>query len=139
MVPAGYVTVRAYAELNDFLAPESRGPTLRRPSRTHQPPEASSRGLPPSEVGLILAIGDARALATAHVRRSHRRIPNCSRRSTSTARLRPVPLRNPRFVVDVNLGRLARLLRLLGFDVWWSNDAEDQALVDVSLAQQRIR
>ncbi len=28
----------------------------------------------------------------------------------------PTPLRNPRFVVDVNLGQLARLLRLLGFD-----------------------
>ena len=35
----------------------------------------------------------------------------------STARLRPVPLRDPRFVVDVNLGRLAWLLRLFGFDV----------------------
>ena len=56
----------------------------------------------------------------------------------STARLRPVPLRNPHFVVDVNLGRLARLLRLLGFDVWWSSDAEDQTLVDISLAEQRI-
>ena len=28
---AGYVNVRAYAELNDFLGPESRGVTVRRP------------------------------------------------------------------------------------------------------------
>ena len=56
----------------------------------------------------------------------------------STARLRPVPLRDPRFVIDVNLGRLARLLRVLGFDVWWSSDADDQTLADVSLGQQRI-
>jgi uncharacterized protein with PIN domain len=56
----------------------------------------------------------------------------------STARLRPVPLRDPRFVIDVNLGRLARLLRLLGFDVWWSSDADDQTLTDVSLDQRRI-
>jgi uncharacterized protein with PIN domain len=55
-----------------------------------------------------------------------------------TARLRPVPLRDSRFVVDVNLGRLARLLRLLGFDVWWSNDADDKTLADISLAEQRI-
>jgi uncharacterized protein len=49
-----------------------------------------------------------------------------------------VPLRDPRFVVDVNLGRLAWLLRLLGFDVWWSNDADDKALADLSLQQRRI-
>lgn len=56
----------------------------------------------------------------------------------STTRLRPVPLRNPRFVVDVNLGRLARLLRLLGLDVWWSSAADDPTLVDVSVSKQRI-
>ena len=33
---AGYVNVRAYAELNDFLGPESRGVVVRRPFRTHQ-------------------------------------------------------------------------------------------------------
>jgi uncharacterized protein len=27
---------------------------------------------------------------------------------------------------------------VLGFDVWWSRDADDQTLVDISLAQQRI-
>ena len=32
----GYVDVRAYAELNDFLAPDSRGMTVRRPFRSHQ-------------------------------------------------------------------------------------------------------
>jgi uncharacterized protein with PIN domain len=49
-----------------------------------------------------------------------------------------VPLHDPRFVIDVNLGRLARLLRVLGFDVWWSSDGDDQTLADVSLGQQRI-
>jgi len=33
---AGYVDVRAYAELNDFLGPESRGVTVRRPFQPHQ-------------------------------------------------------------------------------------------------------
>jgi uncharacterized protein with PIN domain len=56
----------------------------------------------------------------------------------STARLRPAPLRDPRLVVDVNLGRLARLLRVLGFDVWWSSQADDATLADISLSEQRI-
>ena len=139
---AGYVTVRAYAELNDFLAPESRGLTLRRPFRTHQTVKdvLEATGIPHTEIDLILVNGDARDFG-------HR--PTTGDRIAAypvfeafdigaTARLRPVPLRNPRFVVDVNLGRLARLLRLLGLDAWWSNNADDQTLVDISVAEQRI-
>jgi len=139
---AGYVNVRAYAELNDFLGAESRGLTVRRPFRTHQTVKdvLEATGIPHTEVDLILVNGDPKDF-------SHR--PAVGDRIAaypvfeafdieSTARLRPVPLRNPRFVIDVNLGRLARLLRLLGFDVWWSSDADDQALADISIGQQRI-
>jgi uncharacterized protein len=138
----GYVDVRAYAELNDFLTPASRGVTVRRPFRSHQTVKdvLEAMGIPHTEVDLILVNGHPADLA-------HR--PSIGDRIAaypmfealdigSTARLRPVPLRDPRFVVDVNLGRLARLLRLLGFDVWWSGDADDQTLADISLGQQRI-
>jgi uncharacterized protein len=138
----GYVDVRAYAELNDFLGPESRGLTVRRPFRSHQTVKdvLEAMGIPHTEVDLILVNGDPVDFA-------HR--PAVGDRITAypmfealeigpTARLRPVPLRDPRFVVDVNLGRLARLLRVLGFDVWWSSDADDQTLVDISRDEQRI-
>lgn len=36
--------------------------------------------------------------------------------------LRAKPLRENKFVVDVNLGRLAGYLRLLGFDSYYKND-----------------
>ena len=139
---AGYVNVRAYAELSDFLGPESHGIAVRRPFRSHQTVKdvLEAMGIPHTEVDLILVNGNA-------VDFSHR--PTAGDRIAvypvfealdigSTARLRPVPLRDPRFVIDVNLGRLARLLRVLGFDVWWSSDADDQTLADVSLGQQRI-
>jgi uncharacterized protein len=138
----GYVDVRAYAELNDFLEPELRGVTVRRPFRSHQTVKdvLEAMGIPHTEIDLILVNGDPEDFG-------HR--PAIGDRITaypmfealdigSTARLRPVPLRDPRFVVDVNLGRLARLLRLLGFDVWWSSDADDQALAEISQSQQRI-
>jgi uncharacterized protein len=138
----GYVDVRAYAELNDFLGPESRGVTVRRPFRSHQTVKdvLEAMGIPHTEVDLILVNGDPEDF-------SHR--PAVGDRIAaypmfealdigSTERLRPVPLREPRFVVDVNLGRLARLLRVLGFDVWWSSDADDQTLTDISLNAQRI-
>ena len=115
---AGYVDVRAYAELNDFLEPEWRGVTVRRPFRPHQTVKdvLEAMGIPHTEVDLILVSGNAEDFA-------HR--PTCGDRIAvypvfeafdigSTARLRPVPLRDTRFVVDVNLGRLAWLLRCWG-------------------------
>jgi uncharacterized protein len=143
--PGGYVSyveVRAYAELNDFLPPESRGATVRRPFRSHQTVKdvLEAMGIPHTEVDLILVNGSVQGF-------SYR--PGAGDRIAaypmfealdigSTARLRPMPLRDTRFVVDVNLGRLARLLRLLGFDVWWSNDADDKTLADIGLDEHRI-
>ncbi len=53
-------------------------------------------------------------------------------------RLRPGPLRRTRFVLDGHLGKLARRLRLLGFDCAYANDATDGELVQVSVAERRI-
>ncbi|MEE4284622.1 MAG: Mut7-C RNAse domain-containing protein [Mariniphaga sp.] len=53
-------------------------------------------------------------------------------------KLRPKPLRNTRFVVDVNLGKLAQKLRLLGFDTLFRNDFEDDEIIDLSLEEKRI-
>ena len=138
----GHVEVRAYAELNDFLAPELRGATVRRPFRPHQTVKdvLEAMGIPHTEIDLILVNGDPADF-------DHR--PTAGDRIAaypmfealdvgSTTRLRPVPLREPRFVVDVNLGRLARLIRVLGFDVWWSSDADDATLAHISLDEQRI-
>lgn len=139
---AGFVTVRVYAELNDFLEADSRGQLVRRPCQSHQTVKdvLEAMGIPHTEIDLILVDGEP-------VGFDHR--PAVGDRIAvypmfealdigSTARLRPQPLRDPRFVIDVNLGRLARLLRVLGFDVWWASDADDQTLADISLNQQRI-
>jgi hypothetical protein len=140
--PVGYVEVRAYAELNDFLAPEIRGATVRRPFRPHQTVKdvLEAMGIPHTEIDLILVNGDPADFdqrPTAGDRIAA--YPMFEALDVgSTARLRPVPLREPRFVVDVNLGRLARLLRVLGLDVWWSSDADDATLAHISLDEQRI-
>ncbi|WP_013325119.1 Mut7-C RNAse domain-containing protein [Gloeothece verrucosa] len=42
------------------------------------------------------------------------------------------------FVLDVHLGKLASLLRLLGFDTLYRNDYEDAEIAQISAAQQRI-
>ena len=52
--------------------------------------------------------------------------------------LRPRPLRHTRFWADVNLGKLARKLRLLGFDTVYDTTAEDKQIIKQALAEDRI-
>ena len=49
---------------------------------------------------------------------------------SSLQRLRPRPLRVTRFMVDVNLGKLAKRLRMFGFDTAYRNDLEDDEIVE---------
>jgi uncharacterized protein with PIN domain len=53
-------------------------------------------------------------------------------------RLRPEPLRQPAFVADTQLGKLTRLLRLLGFDTLYKNDYEDSEIIGISQKERRI-
>jgi uncharacterized protein with PIN domain len=53
-------------------------------------------------------------------------------------RLRPWPLRETRFVLDVHLRRLARYLRLFGFDVFFDETLDDAALAELSATQRRV-
>jgi len=57
---------------------------------------------------------------------------------TPLVRLRPRPLREPRFALDVHLGKLARGLRLLGFDTVYRRDWDDAVLIDHALTERRI-
>ena len=139
---SGYVEVRAYAELNDFLAPAARGAPMRRRVRPHKTVKdiVEALGIPHTEVDLILA--DGQSVGFSH------RPPVGARLAVypvfesldiaPVGRLRPSPLRDPRFVVDVNLGRLARLLRLVGFDVRYDRHLDDEALADIGDEEHRI-
>ena len=116
--------------------------TVRRPFRPHQTVKdvLEAMGIPHTEVDLILVNGEPQGFsyrpATGDRIAAYPMFEALD--VGATASLRPVPLRETRFVVDVNLGGLARLLRMLGFDVWWSSDADDATLADISLSQQRI-
>jgi hypothetical protein len=52
-------------------------------------------------------------------------------------RLRAKPLRDPAFILDVHLGRLAKYLRLCGLDTRYEKDLTDREIVNISLSQNR--
>jgi uncharacterized protein with PIN domain len=57
---------------------------------------------------------------------------------TPLLRLRERPLRRVSFVADAHMGRLARYLRLLGFDTLFENDSGDDELARISSGEGRI-
>jgi uncharacterized protein with PIN domain len=52
--------------------------------------------------------------------------------------LRDKPLRETKFILDVHLGKLAKYLRMLGFDTLYRNDNDDPEIICISLAENRI-
>jgi uncharacterized protein with PIN domain len=132
---------RFYEELNDFLAPERRKRDFPvEIDRARSVKDAiESVGVPHPEVDLILV--DGRSVGFGHLLRGGERVavyPVFEAFDISPlVRLRPRALRDPRFVADGHLGKLARHLRMAGFDTLWDNAWDDDRIVQVSAAQTR--
>jgi uncharacterized protein with PIN domain len=133
---------RFYEELNDHLPTPKRKCTF-----THAFDGApvvkdviEALGVPHAEIDLILV--DGRSVRFSHRLRGGERVavyPMFERLDIRPlVRLRPMPLRQTRFVADVHLGRLARFLRLLGFDTAYSTRLDDAELVAISEHDRRI-
>jgi uncharacterized protein with PIN domain len=137
-----HASFRFYAELNDFLPPERRYRTF-----DHSFAESDTvkhiieaLGVPHTEIDLILVNGISvpfsETLTDGDRVSVYAMFESIDIRSLE--RLRPVPLRMPRFVLDGHLGRLAAYLRMLGFDTWYERDIDDVRLAEISAAEGRI-
>jgi uncharacterized protein with PIN domain len=135
-------TLRFYAELNDYLSPKLRrqdiGIHLAGPCPVRHLIE--THGVPHTEVEVILINGVSVDLeAPVHDGDLVSVYPMFEALDVSPLlRLRPEPLREPRFFADAQLGRLARHLRLLGFDTRYENSIDDADLVRRAAAERRI-
>jgi len=135
------IQIRFYEELNDFLPTEKKKKRFIHNyiDRTTVKDLIESLGVPHTEVDLILVNGksvnfkyilnDADDISVYPVFESFD--------ITEVQHLRPKPLRKPKFVADVHLGRLTRYLRMMGLDVLYKNDFEDDEIVRASLKERR--
>ncbi len=133
---------RFYQELNDFLPLARRGRSFS--FAFYGTPSVKDAveaiGVPHPEVDLILV--DGVSVIFGHLLQGGERVavyPVFEALDIAPLQhLRPAPLREPRFAVDANLGKLARYLRLLGFDTVFKNHIADAHLVQLALSERRI-
>ncbi|WP_252180122.1 Mut7-C ubiquitin/RNAse domain-containing protein [Endozoicomonas sp. 4G] len=133
---------RFYAELNDYLPIDSRHqqktyhfigtPSIKDAIEAQQ--------VPHTEVDLILIDGQSSGFDQCISGGERVSVYPVFERLDlyGLQKLRPAPLRNPCFIADVHLGKLARYLRILGFDTLYRNDYEDEEIVEIALNEKRV-
>lgn len=136
------VTVRVYGELNDFLPPPTR--KKRVPHLFFGKPTVKdfieSLGIPHTEVDLIL-LDEQSVGFEAHLQDGDRLTvyPRLASIDIQPLQhLQPEPLKTPRFITDVHLGKLARYLRMLGFDTLYDPTLEDAQIIERGVAESRM-
>ena len=129
-------------EVNDLLGRQQAETLYRIPlrRRTSIKDLVESLGLPHTEVGHLEADGspigwDHRPGPGERIRVAPLQQPVDVR---CWSRLHPHPLEQERFVVDVNVGKLARKLRLLGFDAAYHWTWTDEQIADIASREGRI-
>lgn len=136
------VSFRFYEELNDFLPLAWRKHEFNLEIQPRAPLRhvIETLGVPHTEVELVLRNGSSVDLEI---------VPEDGDRISvypmfealdvaPLLRLREQPLRDPRFVADAHLGKLASYLRMLGFDTLFFNDAGDARLVELAHTEHRV-
>lgn len=137
-----HVTIRFYEELNDFLARDRRKHDIEFAfgGRRSVKDLIESFGVPHVEVDLILVNGAS--VGFNYIVRDNDRISVYPVFELfdigGVTRLRPTPLRDTKFVLDVHLRKLARHMRLLGFDVDYLEGRGDAELAGIAERDNRI-
>jgi uncharacterized protein with PIN domain len=132
---------RFYAELNDFLPPKRKQVTFEYDFNGHETVKhlLESLGVPHTEVDLILVNGVSVDFSYRVSEGDQVSVYPIfeSLDVTPLVHLRPQPLREPRFILDNHLGKLATYLRMLGFDTLYRNDYQDDELAQISSQERR--
>lgn len=137
-----YAEIRFYEELNDFLPPEKRKKSymVRISERQSVKDLIESENVPHTEIDMILVNGVSVDFSRQVQRGDKISVyPVFELLDVSEiSKLRPEPLRDPLFILDVHLGKLARYLRIAGFDTLYSNSYEDSEISAIAFAESRI-
>lgn len=133
---------RFFAGLSDFLPADRRQETFRHDfdGNPSIKDTIEAIGIPHPEVDLILVNGESVGF-DYHLQAGDRASVYPFFKTidiTGLSRLRPERFGEPRFVLDIHLGRLAGYLRMFGFDALYENDYTDERLAQIASEEGRI-
>lgn len=136
------VQFRFYEELNDFLPLEKQKICF---TYSVSPKAAikdviESLGVPHTEIDLILVNGKSVDFSYQLQEEDYVSVYPVFEALdiNQIVRLRPAPLRKIQFILDAHLGKLAKYLRLLGFNVEYDNNFSDETIATRSQNEKRI-
>ncbi len=136
------VHIRFYEELNLFLDKNIRKTTITCKFKRGTTIKAliEDMGVPHTEVDLILINGKSQPFSYQLKPGDYISVYPVfeSFDISSITKVREKPLREPKFILDVHLGKLAIYLRMLGFDSAYSNNLDDDTLATISRRENRI-
>lgn len=134
--------IRFYEELNFFLHPQFKKQEFTAALYRDQSIKdlIESLGVPHTEVDLILVNGESVDFSYRPEEGDRISVYPVfeSFNIKSITKLRPEPLRDLIFILDVHLGKLTNKLRMLGFDCLYHNDFKDDQIAKISNLENRI-
>lgn len=137
-----YAYFRFFAELNDFLSDRNVGRLFSVNLAGHETVKhiVESLGVPHTEIDLLLVNGRSVDFDYIVQKSDHVSVYPVfeSFDIQQISKVRQKPLREPRFINDSHLGKLAGYLRLLGFDTLYRNDYQDEEIANISVDEERI-
>lgn len=136
------VAFRFYEELNDFLPFNFRKKRFEYAIATNTSVKDSieALGVPHTEIDLILVNGNSAGFTYNLKNGDYVSVyPKFERFDISgLTKIRPEPLREIKFILDVHLGKLSKYLRLLGFDTLYNNSLDDPEIIETAQHEKRI-
>lgn len=136
------VTCRFYEELNDFLPYHQRKKEFIHKYKGNPSIKdlIESLGVPHTEIELILV--NSESVNFYYQVKNNDRISVYpmfeSLDISNELKLRSEPLRTIKFVLDCHLGKLAKYLRMAGFDTLYENNYQDSEIALISSHEKRI-
>ena len=138
----GTATFRFYEELNDFLPKHWRKTdfALTFEDKRSIKDAIESLGVPHTEIDLILVNG--KSVDFQYIVRDNDRVSVYpvfeSLNISKVTRLREFPLRRTQFIADINLGKIAKYMRVLGFDLYFDPGLSPNEIIEISNRYKRI-
>jgi uncharacterized protein with PIN domain/sulfur carrier protein ThiS len=137
-----FIYIRLFAGLNFFVPKRLKQRTIQLPLYKNQSVKdlIESVGVPHTEFEMVVVNGDIVNLSY-HVNENDHISVYPRFFQLENPKCQEMGLKRPKefkFILDVHLGKLNAMLRMLGFDCYYRNNLDDDEIIDIACNENRI-